>query len=224
MKTRIAFLLVPLLLLAGCRQATPSIEPPGQPITPLPSPDAVPIEVHCPLSPNQPEAAASMLPRAYRQGRCVLQFRPANDSSWPTVILTYPEGWHISLANPSATALLFELVGRVLFFQAFQSDLPLERADEVAQNLGNSAVEPAVHAEEVIKERTWLELDGKQVLMLTTTLSEQTIRRYFFRPSIDQQPVILMFQMTVTAPNLDNTMLIGMVENVIAELQLAPNQ
>ncbi len=183
------------------------------------SPNAAETDVHCPLAPSQPDFA-ERLPRVYSDGKCWLRFLPAADPAEAEVILTYPPGWRVSLANPQGTALLFELAGRVFFIQVYPSDLPLERADEVSAAFGDF-VDPAVRPEEIVKERVLTEVEGRPVLLLSTVLSEQSIRRYFLREGNGERtPFLIMFQVTTAAPNLDNTMLLPIIEGMIGTAQL----
>jgi hypothetical protein len=209
------------LVLAGCASSTPAVSPsaPAPTVTPSASADSATVDAHCPLDPTQTDLT-ERLPRQYYEDHCLLSFLPGADATWPAAILAYPSGWRVALANPSGTALLFELAGRVFFVQFYRSDLPLERADEVSA-VTEGLEEPAVHPEEVVKERSLLEIGGKPVLILTTALSDQSIRRYFLREVVEGKATsIVMFQITVAAPDLDNTPLLPVIERMIEELEL----
>ncbi len=224
MKTNTAWLLLVFFLGACAVRPVGNLTTPAAPVpmtTPSPSPETDLTEIQCPLAPS-PIDLSGNLTRLYRGGRCLLRFQPAAEPSLPAALLPYPSGWRVSVANQAGTALLFELDGRVFFVQFYASDLPLERADEVSATF-ESIVEPAVHPEEIVKERSLIEVRDKSVLLLTTVLSEQSIRRYFWKEApAGKAPVIVLFQVTVSAPNLDNSLLIPIVEAMIGALQLEP--
>ncbi len=211
-----------LLFLGGCVGGGPGISAPIASSGPVPTatlpsvsnPDL--LESNCPLIPL---GSDGHLTRLYHEGQCLLRFLPAADSRWSGVILKYPAGWKVSVVNEPGTALLFERNERVFFVQFYQSDLPLERADEVSAVSG-AVVEAAVHPEESVKERSLIEVEDRLVLLLTTVFGEQNVRRYFVKETpVGKAPVIVLFQITVTAPNLDNSAIIPIVEAMIADLR-----
>lgn len=224
MKTNTAWLPLVLFLSACAVRPAANLTTPAAPAptaTPSPSSEADRTEIQCPLAPSPVELGGN-LTRLYGDGRCLLRFQPAAEPSLPAAILSYPSGWRVAVANQAGTALLFELDGRVFFVQFYASDLPLERADEVSATF-EAVVEPAVHPEEIVKERSLIEVGDKSVLLLTTVLSEQSIRRYFWKETpAGKAPLIVLFQVTVSAPNLDNSLLIPIIEAMIATLQLEP--
>lgn len=220
------WLLLLLIAASACVSAQPTTPTlsatPTATVIASPSPNVAETDAHCPIDSSQTDLV-ERLPRLYLDGKCQLRFLPAADPAWTEVTLTYPLGWRVSLANPQGTALLFELAGRVFFIQFYPSDLPLERADEVSAVL-DDFVDPAVRAEEVVKEKLLTDIGGRPVLLLSTTLSEQSIRRYFLRGETGgKMPIIVMLQVTVAAPNLDNTILLPILEEMIRTLQFGSN-
>jgi hypothetical protein len=162
---------------------------------------------------------ANRLPRVYSNGMCGLHFAPGLDNSLIGLFLGYPAGWTILPASLDGTVIIFELDPRVIYLQAFQSDLALEQADQITYRVESGEVEPVIFPEEVTKDKSIQSIANKQVLVLTTTLSEQTIARYFLtRSASGKSNTLYMFQFTVLAPDLDNSQLIGFVETLISNM------
>jgi len=214
--------LVLTLLLSACKSgkeanvsllSVPTAELSALSSTPVAITD--PRDPHCPLNPAQAEAIAPSLPRSYSDKNCVIHFTPGQ-GALVGVQLIYPDGWTVSLINPDSTSLLFELIGKQIFFQAYPTTLTLDQADKATFSFGQAPQEPVVGADEVVKDHTLVDVGNKQALVLTTTLSDQTIRRYFLvRPNPAGGSTLYVFQVTVLSPNFDNTFLLPLIESMI---------
>ena len=174
------------------------------------------VEIQCPLNNQFSPETASRLPRVYSNGMCGLHFAPGVDNTLVGVFLGYPAGWSITPVGEDGTALILDLEPRVIYFQAFQSDLPLEEADQVTYSAEPGISEPAISQEEIIKDKSLQTIGDKDVMILTTTMSEQTIWRAFLSQTASgKSKTLFMFQLTVLAPDMDNSQLIGFVETLI---------
>jgi hypothetical protein len=222
MLKRTLYLAVALtLLLSACKAKEANISVLSVPTAALSALVSTPVAItdahdpHCPLNPAQADAIAPLLPRSYADKNCLIEFSPGG--SITGVRLVYPDGWTVSLINPEGTSLLFELVGKQIFFQAYPSSLPLDQADTATYSFDQVTSEPVVGADEVVKDRIFQDIGSKQVLVLTTTLSDQTIRRYFIAHAGagGAGGTIYTFQVTVLSPSSDNTFLLPLIESMI---------
>ena len=177
-------------------------------------------ETQCPLNIQIQADAANRLPRVYSNGMCGLHFGPNANETWIGLFLGYPAGWTVIPASEDGTSIIFELEPRVIYLQAFQSDLTLEQADQVTYSIEPGIPsEPVINPEEIIKDKSLQTIGDKEVMILSTTLSEQTIMRYFLaRSAPGKTSTLYMFQFTVLAPDMDNSQLIGFIEELIGKM------
>ncbi|MBM3152542.1 MAG: hypothetical protein FJZ96_10150 [Chloroflexi bacterium] len=213
MKLKILLIQFGLTLLAACAAGgTIAGEPAPTPLATLEGS----VETDCPFLEPLPAEEAVHYPRVYASGFCGIHFIPGDDGSLTGLFIGYPAGWAIAPAGEDHTALVFSLDSRVIYFQAFQSDLGLDTADQVTWSMGGEAAEPVILADEVEKDRGIQAIGEKQTLVLTTTLGNQTIRRYFLtHAAAGKAGTVYMFQLTVLTPEMDNTQLLSLVEELI---------
>lgn len=211
MKYKIILTLGLVLIVTACT--------PKETATPEPTPGDDPIDIRCPINYLETDSLITNIPRVYADGECAFRFLPSNDNTLTGVFIIYPSGWAVSVVNETGTALLFELEPRLVYLEAFLTDISLDQLDQSVLSTDVITTEPIILADETIKEEILTTIGEKEVFVLTTTLSEQTIRRYFINGLAEgKESTLYMLQLTVSAPEVDNSQLIDFVENIILNM------
>jgi hypothetical protein len=246
MHTRKFLLIIVLLLVNACStleigiETTPRIKVPTQAsplatpstssamsatssVSPLPPAISVNTASECPTNPEQGGIIAGMvLESSRRSGWCEVSL-PLIGYKTVGYRLRYPAGWVITLAGAEGMNLLFDASinskkNQRVFVQLTETDLPLKQADKATYGFEMSGPDPLVGADENQISRALQVIGDKQVLVLITSKSDLSIKRYFTL----HNGTLYMFEIETPAADIgtsEYTELAAQVEEMISSLQ-----
>ena len=140
----------------------------------------------CPINPEQASILVQLhidVKPSQRDGWCEVSL-PLNSYKTIGYGLRYPAGWVITLAGAEGMNLRFDTSAsseknQGVFVQLAMTDLPLEQADKATYGFEMAGPDPLVGADESQISRAVQTIGDKQVLVLITSKSDQSIKRYF---------------------------------------------
>jgi hypothetical protein len=125
--------------------------------------------------------------------------------------LIYPENWIVTLAGPEGMNLIFDTEnGRSVFVQLTNTELPLENADEATYGYEMSGPDPLVDPGESQISKEIHTIGGKQALLMLSSKSDITIRRYFLL----HDGTLVMFEIKTPTVDLVASETVGLIEDV----------
>ena len=131
----------------------------------------------------------------------------------------FPFWWTVHPTGAEGMNLIFETdKGHEIFVQLTTTNLPLEQADEATYSFERSGPDPLVNPDESQVSKKIQNVGDKKVLVLITTNSDQTIKRYF----MIHNGTLYMFEVKMSEKNFDaeeSMVLFLQIEEIISSMQ-----